>query len=613
VILGFKRFLAIGLLLSGFIQPVYAETPTREPLSDETGDGKTIPDMAYSSVVNDSIAGKVDEIFIRGTNSTFPTMYVRMKDGSIFQSVQPTYRLDDRIITSGVTVRADNEEGWKKIVSYIFQSTSFIIMLLSILILSMFARNMVGKTNRKGIKSTKGDKITFADVAGQDEAKAELQEIVEFLKNPSAYREIGAKAPRGVLLEGEPGNGKTLLGKAIAGEAMVPFFHINAPEILEMFAGLGARKIRQAFAECRKKSPCILFIDEIDTIGGKRGPSIGGDAQGEREQILNQLLVEMDGFDNNGTVLVIAATNRADTLDPALLRAGRFDRKIIVPAPHLLGREAIFAIHSQKVKLAPDVNLSEVARMTPGYSGADSANLVNEAAITAIRNKKTEVDMACFIEARDRILMGMAHTSRGKSADELEVASFHEAGHALVGLRQKACDPIHKITIMARGRALGAVIKLPERDYLLTSKERLMSDMAMTMGGRVAEEVIFGHDSITSGAQSDIRQATAIARQMVGTLGMSKKLGLMDYFGTGQFPQSSPETMTKIDEEVRDIINTAHSRALKIVTNELDGLKELARHLREVETMTGDEALKILDDVREKNRYKTIEEKGEKT
>lgn len=598
-----KKILASGFLGIILTFPVMAQSKIKEPLSYSSLHGQEAPDVPYSDVVNDAIAGKVDEIFIRPSNTVYPTLLVRMKDGSIFQTIQPTLRLDDRIISAGVTVRADNGGLLSKIISGVFQFASLGMMILGIFVLSMFAKSLTGKAHRKSIKSSKIETITFEDVAGQNEAKAELQEVVDFLRNPKAYKEIGAKAPRGVLLEGEPGNGKTLLAKAIAGEAKVPFFHINAPEILEMFAGLGARKIRQAFSECRKKSPCILFIDELDAIGGKRGPSLGGDAQGEREQILNQLLVEMDGFGNMGAILIIGATNRADVLDPALLRAGRFDRKITVPAPHLQGREAILAIHAQKIKLAPDVNLAEVARMTPGYSGADSANLVNEAAITAIRNKKTQVDMASFIEARDRILMGMAHTSRDKATDELEVASFHEAGHALVGLREKYCDPIHKVTIMARGRTLGAVIKLPERDYMLISKERLMSDMSMTMGGRVAEEVIFGHDSITSGAQADIRQSTAVARQMVGTLGMSEKLGLMDYFGTGQFPQSSPETMTKIDEEVRNLIDIAHSRALKIVSEEIEGLKELARQLREVETMTGAEALKILNDTRDKICY----------
>lgn len=443
--------------------------------------------------------------------------------------------------------------------------------------------------------------VTFQDVAGIDEAKDELQEIVEFLRDPQRYMRLGGKIPKGALLVGPPGTGKTLLARAIAGEAEVPFFSISGSDFVEMFVGVGASRVRDMFEQAKKSAPCIVFIDEIDAVGRHRGIGIGG-GNDEREQTLNQLLVEMDGFETNEGVILIAATNRPDVLDPALLRPGRFDRQVTVPNPDVGGREKILHVHAKKVPLAPDVTLRTIARGTPGFSGADLANLVNEAALLAARLGKKLVTMDDFEKAKDRVMMGTERRSLVMTDDEKRLTAYHEAGHAIVGLNVPAHDPIHKATIIPRGRALGLVLALPERDHLSMTKQQLESRVAMAMGGRVAEELVFDPDSVTSGAASDIQQVTQIARAMVTQYGMSKELGTIDYaedrdtfLGIQRgIPPLSPETQRKIDDEVRRIVDQGRATAKRVLTEKREDLNRLAEGLLEYETLTGDEIQKVI-------------------
>jgi len=455
-----------------------------------------------------------------------------------------------------------------------------------------------GKSRAKMLTEQKG-KVTFDEVAGIDEAKEELQEIVEFLKDPQKYSRLGGKIPKGALLVGPPGTGKTLLARAIAGEAGVPFFSISGSDFVEMFVGVGASRVRDMFEQAKKNAPCIVFIDEIDAVGRNRGVGYGG-GNDEREQTLNQLLVEMDGFEANEGVILIAATNRADVLDPALLRPGRFDRQVTVPNPDVKGREKILAVHARKVPLAPNVDLRVIARGTPGFSGADLANLVNEAALMAARADKRLVTMEDFEFAKDKVMMGPERRSMVMTDEEKELTAYHEAGHAVVGLNVPSHDPIHKATIIPRGRALGLVLSLPERDQLSQTKEQLTSKIAMAMGGRVAEEIKFGADKITNGAASDIQQITRIAKAMVTQFGMSDATGMIDYANEREtmlgLPQQniSPETQQAIDAEVRRIVDEGYNTAKRILTERRDDLEKLAKGLLEYETLTGDEIHKVL-------------------
>ena len=446
-------------------------------------------------------------------------------------------------------------------------------------------------------------KVRFTDVAGIDEAKEEVQEIVEFLKNPKKFQRLGGRIPRGVLLVGPPGCGKTLLAKAIAGEAEVPFFSISGSDFVEMFVGVGASRVRDMFEQAKKNAPCIVFIDEIDAVGRHRGAGLGG-GNDEREQTLNQLLVEMDGFEANEGVILIAATNRPDVLDPALLRPGRFDRQVVVPNPDVKGREQIIKVHMRKVPTAPDVDAKVLARGTPGFSGADLANLVNEAALLAARNNKRVVTMAEFEAAKDKVLMGAERRSMVMSEEERERTAYHEAGHALVGLFSPKHDPLHKVTIIPRGRALGVTMSLPERDQLGFTRLQLESRIAMAYGGRVAEELIFGQDEVSNGAAQDISMATKMARKMVTEWGMSDKLGPLQYsdneeevflgHAVTQRKNVSDATAHVIDEEIRRLVTEGEQRARHILDEHLDGLHTVAKALLEYETLSGEEVKALL-------------------
>jgi cell division protease FtsH len=454
-----------------------------------------------------------------------------------------------------------------------------------------------GKSKAKMLTEAQG-RVTFEDVAGVDEAKEDLQEIVEFLREPQKFQRLGGRIPRGVLLVGPPGTGKTLLARAIAGEANVPFFTISGSDFVEMFVGVGASRVRDMFEQAKKNAPCIIFIDEIDAVGRHRGAGLGG-GNDEREQTLNQLLVEMDGFEANEGIILIAATNRPDVLDPALLRPGRFDRQITVPNPDIVGREKILKVHVRKVPLSPDVDLKTVARGTPGFSGADLMNLVNEAALMAARRNKRIVTKAEFEDAKDKIMMGAERRTLVMTEQEKTLTAYHEGGHAIVALNVPATDPVHKATIIPRGRALGMVMQLPERDKLSMSYEQMTSRLAVLMGGRVAEEIIFGKDKVTSGAQSDIEQATKLARAMVTRWGFSDELGTVMYgenqeevflgYSMGRQQTTSEETSQKIDSEVRRLVEMGLQSARRILTDKRNDLETLAKGLLEYETLTGDE------------------------
>jgi cell division protease FtsH len=460
-----------------------------------------------------------------------------------------------------------------------------------------------GKSKAKLLTEKQG-KVTFDDVAGIDEAREELQEIVEFLKDPTKFARLGGQIPKGALLVGSPGTGKTLLARAIAGEAGVPFFTISGSDFVEMFVGVGASRVRDMFEQAKKNAPCIVFIDEIDAVGRHRGAGLGN-GNDEREQTLNQLLVEMDGFEANEGIIIIAATNRPDVLDPALLRPGRFDRQVVVPRPDIEGREKILAVHMKKVPLAPDVQPRVIARGTPGFSGADLANLVNEAALLAARRGKRLVAMDEFEAAKDKVMMGTERKSMVMTEDEKKMTAYHEAGHAIVAVHEPASDPIHKATIIPRGRALGMVMRLPERDSYSYHRDKMYANLAVSMGGRVAEEITFGYDKVSSGASGDIQYATKLARDMVTRWGMSDKMGPLQYsegeeevflgYSRQHNMHMSNETAKAIDAEIRRIVETGYDRAKSVLTENEDQLHLLAGALLEYETLSGDEIKTLLE------------------
>ncbi|MBX3502013.1 MAG: ATP-dependent zinc metalloprotease FtsH [Alphaproteobacteria bacterium] len=457
--------------------------------------------------------------------------------------------------------------------------------------------------SRARLLTEKHGRVTFDDVAGIDEAKGELEEIVDFLKDPQKFQRLGGKIPKGCLLVGPPGTGKTLLARAIAGEANVPFFTISGSDFVEMFVGVGASRVRDMFEQAKKNAPCIIFIDEIDAVGRHRGAGLGG-GNDEREQTLNQLLVEMDGFEANEGVILIAATNRPDVLDPALLRPGRFDRQVIVPNPDIGGREKILKVHLRKVPIAPDVDPRVVARGTPGFSGADLANLVNEAALRAARLGKRLVTMIDLEYAKDKVLMGTERRSMAMTEEEKRLTAYHEAGHAIIALNVPKADPLHKVTIIPRGRALGVTMQLPERDSLSYSKLFMESRLAIMFGGRVAEQIIFGEENVTTGAASDIQQATQMARAMITAYGMSDKLGRVRYqaneqevflgHSVTQTQNISEATAQIIDDEVRRLIEEAETKARTILTERADDLEMLAKGLLEYESLSGEEVNSLL-------------------
>ena len=485
--------------------------------------------LAFSDFLAEVDTGQISEVTIQGNNLTAET-----RDGRSVNVYTPDYpNLVEKLNDKGVRIIAQPEESLSPLMSALI---SWFPMLLIIGVWIFFMRQMqggggkamgFGKSKAKMLTEKSG-RVTFEDVAGIEEAKGELEEVVDFLRDPQKFQRLGGKIPKGMLLVGPPGTGKTLLARAIAGEANVPFFTISGSDFVEMFVGVGASRVRDMFEQGKKNAPCIIFIDEIDAVGRHRGAGLGG-GNDEREQTLNQLLVEMDGFEANEGVILVAATNRPDVLDPALLRPGRFDRQIVVPNPDLEGREHILGVHARKVPLGPDVDLRTVARGTPGFSGADLANLVNEAALLAARLGKRVVTMADFENAKDKVMMGAERRSMIMTDDEKKLTAYHEGGHALVALHTPASDPIHKATIIPRGRALGMVMRLPERDQVSKSYEQLISDLAVAMGGRVAEEIIFGKDKVTTGASSDINMVTQYARKMVTEWGFSDKLGNVKY------------------------------------------------------------------------------------
>ncbi len=562
-------------------------------------------ELAYSDFLEKVEQGEVRQVTIQDHEISG-----ELRSGTPFKTIAPDDPgLIETLRKAGVRFAAKKEET-SPLLSILI---TWFPMLLLIGIWIFFMRQMqagrgggamgFGKS-RARLLTEKTGRVTFADVAGIDEAKEELQEIVEFLKDPHKFQRLGGRIPKGALLVGPPGTGKTLLARAIAGEANVPFFTISGSDFVEMFVGVGASRVRDMFDQAKKNAPCIIFIDEIDAVGRHRGAGLGG-GNDEREQTLNQLLVEMDGFESNEGIILIAATNRPDVLDPALLRPGRFDRQIVVPNPDIVGREKILRVHMRKVPLDKDVDPRIIARGTPGFSGADLANLVNEAALLAARKGKRVVSMAEFEEAKDKVMMGAERRSMVMTEEEKRLTAYHEAGHALVALHCPEADPIHKATIIPRGRALGMVMRLPERDEYAQSRQKMKDNLAIAMGGRVAEEIIFGAEKVTSGAASDIQMATKLARAMVTKYGMSDKLGPLQYdeneeeifLGASIARQRhiSEQTAREIDEEVRAFIEDAYARARRILEDHLDDLHVLAKALLEYETLSGDEIKAVLE------------------
>ncbi len=565
--------------------------------------GATSSDLPYSSFVQSVDSGNIASANI-SADQPF-TISGKLKDGSPFRTVAPMLGFSTNAVVKqmqekGVEVRQDPSEGF----SLVGLLVSWLPVLLIVGVFIWFMRQMQSGGGGRGAMSfgrsrakLQGEdqiKVNFSDVAGCDEAKEEVGELVEFLRDPGRFQKLGGKIPRGVLMVGPPGTGKTLLAKAIAGEAKVPFFAISGSDFVEMFVGVGASRVRDMFEQAKKHAPCIIFIDEIDAVGRHRGAGLGG-GHDEREQTLNQLLVEMDGFEGTEGIIVIAATNRPDVLDPALLRPGRFDRQVVVGLPDVRGREQILKVHMRKVPTASDVNAMTIARGTPGFSGADLANLVNEAALFAARENAREVRMVHLDKARDKILMGTERRSMAMSEDEKKLTAYHEAGHAIVGRLVPEHDPVYKVTIIPRGRALGVTMYLPEGDKYSINRVAIQSQLCSLYGGRVAEELIFGADKVTTGASNDIERATKMARNMATKWGLSDELGPITYGededevflgrSVTQHKSISNETASKIDEVVRGILDRAYARTTELLTTNLDKLHVMANALLQYETI----------------------------
>ena len=567
-------------------------------------------DISFSEFLKEVDNGRVAQVNIEGNNISGI-----LSDGKNFTTYAPNDpNLVEKLSNKGVGITATPTED--KMPSLLGVLLSWFPMLLLIGVWIFFMRQMQGGRggamgfgrSKAKLMSDSKKKVTFPDVAGVEEAKEEVQEVVEFLRDPKKFMRLGGKIPKGVLLVGPPGTGKTLLAKAIAGEADVPFFTISGSDFVEMFVGVGASRVRDMFEQGKKNAPCIIFVDELDAVGRSRGAGLGG-GNDEREQTLNQILVEMDGFETNEGVVIIAATNRPDVLDPALLRPGRFDRQVVVPLPDIVGREQILKIHAKKISLGPNVKLKTIAKGTPGFSGADLANLVNESALLAARKNKRIVTMQEFEDAKDKVMMGAERKSMVMTEDDKKLTAYHESGHAIVALNEKASDPIHKATIIPRGRALGVVWTLPERDKYSHSREYLEANISKAMGGRIAEELIFGHKKVTSGAASDIQMATKLAKDMVTRFGMSNELGPLTYgenedevfLGRSITRQQhiSEETAKKVDAEIKKIVEAGYKRAKKILTEKIDDMHKLAKALILYETLTGDEIMDLIL----KNKY----------
>ncbi len=564
--------------------------------------GQPIPFSEFISRVDDK---KVTDVTVRGQY-----VYGKTPEGHTFSTyVPPNTSVTDLLAGKNVRLTAQPEDTSAPTLWGIF--INWFPMLLLIGVWVFFMRQMQsgsGKAmgfgrSRARMLTEKTDKVTFEDVAGVDEAKQELEEVVEFLREPQKFQRLGGKIPKGVLLVGPPGTGKTLIARAVAGEANVPFFTISGSDFVEMFVGVGAARVRDMFEQGKKNAPCIIFIDEIDALGRKRGAGVGG-GNDEREQTLNQLLVEMDGFEANEGVILIAATNRPDVLDPALLRPGRFDRQVIVPNPDIAGREKILRVHMRKVPLAQSVDARVIARGTPGFSGADLANLVNEAALLAARRNLPAVTMAELEAAKDKVMMGAERRSMVMTEKEKRLTAYHETGHALVGMHMPEHDPLHKVTIIPRGRALGVTMSLPEQDRFSYTRTQLKSQLASLFGGRVAEEIIFGKEQVTTGASNDIERATDLARRMITEFGMNETLGAVRYnaneeevflgHSVARQQNVSEETARRIDDEVRKLIDWAENKAREILSTHLEDLHKVAKALLEYETLTGDEVKALL-------------------
>ncbi len=565
--------------------------------------------ISFSDFLAATQSGNVSEVNISGNNVTG-----FFDDGRSFSTYSPNYpNLVDKLNEFGVKISAEpSERSMHPLLSVLL---SWFPMLLLIGVWIFFMRQMqsgggkamgFGKSKAKLLNEAVG-KVTFDDVAGIDEAKQELEEVVEFLKDPQKFSRLGGKIPRGALLVGPPGTGKTLLARAIAGEANVPFFSISGSDFVEMFVGVGASRVRDMFDQGKKNAPCIVFIDEIDAVGRHRGAGLGG-GNDEREQTLNQLLVEMDGFEANAGVIIIAATNRPDVLDPALLRPGRFDRQITVSNPDVMGRDKILKVHVKKIKVSPKFDSKIIARGTPGFSGADLANLVNEAALLAARKNKRMVTLEDFENAKDKVMMGAEKRSMVMSEDEKKLTAYHEAGHAVATLHSPASDPIHKATIIPRGRALGMVMRLPEKDQLSMRKDQMKAHLLIATGGRIAEEMIFGKDKITNGAASDIQMVTNLAKKMITEWGMSEKLGRLRYnndseevflgHSVAQSKNLSDSTAKLIDEEVRFLAEEAENNCKKILQDNIEELHIVAKGLLEYETLSGDEIKDLIKGIK---------------
>ena len=555
-------------------------------------------EIVFSDFLKKVESGEVREVTLKGNNVSG-----RMSDGSSFRTFTADYpdlvkSLKDKGVK--IDVKPPDTNSWLAIV------LQWVPMLLFIGVWIFFMRQMQGGgakalsfgKARARLISEKQNKVTFQDVAGVDEAKEELREIIEFLKDPPKFQKLGGKIPKGVLLVGPPGTGKTLLAKAIAGEANVPFFSISGSDFVEMFVGVGASRVRDLFEQGKKHAPCIIFMDEIDAVGRHRGAGLGG-GNDEREQTLNQLLVEMDGFEANEGIILIAATNRPDVLDPALLRPGRFDRQVVVPNPDVVGREKILSVHIRKVPIAPDVNLKTIARGTPGFSGADLANLVNEAALLAVRRSHDKIYMADLEDAKDKVMLGAERKSMVMKEDERRLTAYHEAGHAICAMRVKGNDPLHKVTIVPRGRALGLAFTLPEDDRVSITRQQLEANLVMSYGGRVAEELIFGHDRVTTGAASDIQKATSIARRYVTQWGLSDAIGPIlvgdneqELFLGREIQhrrEVSEKTAQMVDAEVKAVIDRSYQRAKETLEENISLLHQVASALLERETLTRDD------------------------
>jgi cell division protease FtsH len=565
--------------------------------------GKT--EMPFSTFLTEVDKGNVVSVDIRGSEISG-----NFRDGKGFKTYSPNYpNLVEKLSAKGVSITAGpREEKGPSLWGIIL---SWFPMLLLIGVWIFFMRQMQGgKGGAMGFGRSKAKllteahgRVTFQDVAGVEEAKEELEEIVHFLKDPRKFQKLGGRIPKGALLVGPPGTGKTLLARAIAGEANVPFFTISGSDFVEMFVGVGASRVRDMFEQAKKSAPCIIFIDEIDAVGRSRGAGLGG-GNDEREQTLNQLLVEMDGFETNDGVILIAATNRPDVLDPALLRPGRFDRQVVVSNPDIIGREAILKVHLKKITTGPDVNPKVIARGTPGFSGADLANIVNESALLAARKNKRIVTMSDLEEAKDKVMMGAERRSMVMTEEEKTLTAYHEGGHAVVALYEPTSDPIHKATIIPRGRALGMVMRLPERDQLSITREKMFGNISVAMGGRIAEEMIFGYDNVTSGASSDIEMVTKMAKNMVTRYGMSDQLGPIAYQeneeevflgrSVSRTQNVSEETAKKIDSEVKKIVEAGYARAKKILAEKVEELHKVSKALLTYETLSGEEIKKIV-------------------